>query len=199
LGRAGRWWRTPEGPARRARNLAAALLVFVVVVSPLAIALAEDGFGLAITLTTREDGFLGTPSDARAAAAYVLAHARPGDVTLGSPQVVWMLDQPDDARGQPRAIYGADILQALAFSGQAAAFYPAGLGPARWAFDVAPDHARFVIVDNLVRQLAAPSQVDGMPVLLRTVETWPVVYRRGQYTVYERPATGDTGALTRGG
>lgn len=204
-GRVGPWWRMPGGPARRARNLAAALLVFVVVVSPLAIALAGDGFGLATTLTTREDGFLGTPGDAQAAAAYVLAHARPGDVTLGSPQVVWMLDQPNDARGQPRTIYAADILQALAFSGQTAAFYPAGLGPARWAFDVAPNHVRFVIVDNLARQLAAPGQVDGMPALLRAVETWPAVYRRGQYTVYERPATGDatlsprTTTLPRGG
>jgi hypothetical protein len=64
---------------------------------------------------------------------------------------------------------------------------------------------RFVIVDNLARQLAAPGQVDGMPALLRAVETWPAVYRRGQYTVYERPATGDatlsprTTTLPRGG
>jgi hypothetical protein len=44
-------------------------------------------------------------------------------------------------------------------------------------------------VDNLIRRLAAPGQVDALVPLLAQIERWPVVYSRGQYTVYERPGT----------
>ncbi|HEX9413919.1 MAG TPA: glycosyltransferase family 39 protein [Ktedonobacterales bacterium] len=174
----------------RARNAAAALVVFVVVISPLAIALAGDAAGLATTLPTRDDAVLATaPQDAQAAAGYVLAHARPGDLTLGSPQVVWMLDQPEDARGRTRPLYSADLLQTLAYQGRAAAFYPAGLPPQRWAYAVSLGRARYVIVDDLLRRLAAPGQVDGLAQILAAVETWPLVYHHGEYALYERPHT----------
>jgi hypothetical protein len=185
-------WPTRQALLRRGRNVLAAVAVFGVVISPLAIALASDASGLATALDTPQNSVLAMqPADAQAVAAYVLEHARPGDVALGSPQVIWMLDQPDDRQRRPRPLYAADILQALAAQGQAAAFYPAGLPPQRWAFDVSIGHARYVIVDNLVRQLAAPGEVEGLASLLASVETWPAVYRRGEYTVYERPvATG---------
>jgi hypothetical protein len=173
----------------RARNLLAALVVFVAVVSPLAIALAVSVGGVATTLATPNDALLATdPAAAQAAAAYVLAHERSGDLTLGSPQVVWPLDQPDDAAGQPRPLYAADLLQTLAYSGQPAAFYPGGLPRARWAFAVSLDRARYVIVDNLLRRLAAPGEVGNLAPLLATVEAWPIVYQRGEYTVYEHPS-----------
>jgi hypothetical protein len=179
----------PGGVGTRARNALALLVAFVVVVAPLAIALAIDAAGLATQLATGNDAALALrPDDARAAAGYVLAHARPGDVALGSPQVVWMLDQPDDATGRPRALYAADLLQTVAYSGRAAAFYPAGLPRRRWAFDVSLGHARYVIVDDLLRSLAGPGEVAGLAAVLRTAESWPVVYRRGEYTIYARPA-----------
>ncbi|HEY7832395.1 MAG TPA: glycosyltransferase family 39 protein, partial [Ktedonobacterales bacterium] len=158
----------------RARNLLAALVVFVAVVSPLAIALAVSVAGVATTLATPNDALLATdPAAAQAAGAYVLAHERSGDLTLGSPQVVWPLDQPDDAAGQPRPLYAADLLQTLAYSGQPAAFYPGGLPRALWAFAVSLDRARYVIVDNLLRRLAAPGEVANLAPLLATVEAWP--------------------------
>jgi 4-amino-4-deoxy-L-arabinose transferase-like glycosyltransferase len=173
---------------QRGRNALAALAVFVVVVSPLAIALAGDVAGLASTLPTRQDAILASPADAQAVAEYVLAHAAPGDLTLGSPQVVWMLDQPDDASGHPRSIYAADMLQALAYQGQAAAFYPAGLPAYRWAFPVSLAHARFVILDTMLVRLSAPNEVPGLAAMLATVRAWPVVYRRGDFTVYANPS-----------
>lgn len=193
----GRWpWleRKPEryraAAFARGRTALAALVVFLVVVSPLAIALAADAAGLATTLPTRQDATLATsPAAAQAVAGYILAHAHKGDVTLGSPQIVWMLDQPDDAHGHPRALYAADILQALAYAGQSAAFYPAGLLRSRWVFDVSLGHARYVVVDDLVRGLAAPGEVPGLAGLLATVRSWPVAYQRGEYTVYERPGS----------
>ncbi len=177
---------TRVAPTLLARTLTA-LLVFVVVVSPVALAGAGDAVSLAGTLTTPQDALLATPADAQAAITYTLAHAHPGDLVLASPQLAWAFDQPSDAQGHALGVEGADITQTVAYGGQAAAFYPAGLPRARWAFDVALDHARFVIVDDLLRQLATPDQTPAFAPILAQVERWPVVYRRGQYTVFERP------------
>lgn len=183
-----------EALTQRGRNALGALVVFLAIVSPLAIALASDAAGLTSQLATHQDATLATrPRDARAAAAYVLAHAHPGDVALGSPQVVWMLDQPDDAAGRPRAIYAADLLQAIAYQGREVAFYPAHLPHQRWAFDVSVGHARYVIVDNLLRTLAEPGQVPGLGSVLASVRSWPLVYARGEYSVYERPGSAPSG------
>jgi 4-amino-4-deoxy-L-arabinose transferase-like glycosyltransferase len=172
----------------RPRALLAALVLFVVIVSPLAVALAGDAAGLASTFPTRNEVAIATaPAEAQAAARFVLARARTGDLTLGSPQVVWLLDQPEGATSAPRPIYGADLLQTVAYQGRAAAFYPAGLPRARWAYDVSLIRARYVIVDDLIRQLATPDQVAGLIPVLATVRAWPVVYHHGEYTIYERP------------
>ncbi|HEX8033624.1 MAG TPA: hypothetical protein VF510_07240, partial [Ktedonobacterales bacterium] len=162
----------------------AALLVFVVVVSPLGLALASDAFGLSETLPTRQDALLATPGDAQATMAYVVAHAHAGDLVLASPEMAWRFDHPGDAP----ALAGADILQTVAQSGQSAAFYPTGLPAARWVYDVSAGRARYVVVDNLLRQLAAPDQVAALAPVLAQVGQWPVVFARGQYVVYKRPA-----------
>jgi 4-amino-4-deoxy-L-arabinose transferase-like glycosyltransferase len=162
----------------------AALVVFLAVVSPLGMALAADASGLAGTLPTRQDTLLATPSDAQAAARYVFAHARSGDFVLASPNIAWMFDRPE---GNHPATQGADILQTLAQAGKGAAFYPSDLPASRWAYTVSLDSARFVIVDDLVRQLAAPDEEPALIPLLRRIESWPAVLRSGQYTVYEQP------------
>jgi 4-amino-4-deoxy-L-arabinose transferase-like glycosyltransferase len=164
-----------------------ALLVFVVIGSPVALAGASDAVGLAGTLTTPQDSLLATPADAQATIQFMLAHAQRGDLVLASPQLAWAFDQPVDAQGRPLGVAGADIVQTVAYGGHAAAFYPAGLPRDRWAYDIAPSAARFVIVDDLVRQLAAPDQLPALAPILKQVERWHVVFRRGQYTVYERP------------
>jgi hypothetical protein len=160
----------------------------VVVVSPLAGALAGDVAGLASTVPTRNEVAIApTPAEAQAAARFVLARVRTGELTLGSPQVVWLLDQPEGVTSVPRPIYGADLLQTVAYQGHAAAFYPAGLPRGRWAYDVSLMRARYVIVDDLIRRLATPDQVAGLIPVLATVRAWPVVYHHGEYTIYQRP------------
>ncbi|HEX6819047.1 MAG TPA: glycosyltransferase family 39 protein [Ktedonobacterales bacterium] len=166
---------------RLARFLAA-LVVFLLLVSPLGIAIASD---LAGSIPTRQDSILAAPTDAQSAMRYVLARARPRDLVLASPALAWRFDHPDDAP----ALQGADILQSAAFEGDAVAFYPKNLPPTRWAYEVSLAHARYVIVDDLVRQLAVPGQADALIPILKHVQQWPVVYTAGQYTVYERPGS----------
>jgi hypothetical protein len=173
-------------PTLLTRMLTAAL-VFVVLGSPIALTGASDVVGLAGHLVTPQDTLLASPTAAQAAMSFTLAHARPGDLVLASPQLAWAFDQPEDAQGRPSGVRGADMVQVVAFGGQAAAFYPARLPRTRWAYDISLPHARYVIVDDLLRQLAAPDQMPELTPLLRQVERWPVAFRSGQYTVYERP------------
>jgi hypothetical protein len=163
------------------------LLLFVVIAAPLAMAGASDAVGLSGTLTTPQDALLAPPADAEAAQAYILTRARAGDLILASPQLAWAFDQPVDARGHATGIEGADITQTVAYGGQVAAFYPAGLPRDRWVYDVSLARARYVVVDDLIRALAAPDQLPALAPLLARVERWPVVFQRGQYVVYERP------------
>jgi len=174
-----------EHTAPRAIRLAAATIVFLVVVSPVGLSLASDAAGLASTLPTRQDELLATPNDADATARYVFTHARAGDLVLASPEIAWMFDQP--AAPAP-ATLGADLLQTLAERGEAASFYPAGLPASRWAYDTSLARARYVVVDNLIRRLARPDQVTTLKPVLAEAQRWPAVYTSGQYTVYERPA-----------
>ncbi|HZC05613.1 MAG TPA: glycosyltransferase family 39 protein [Ktedonobacterales bacterium] len=178
--------RSGDGPKLATRMLTA-LLVFVVLGSPIAMTGATDVVNLASMLATPQDALLAPPADAQATIAFTLAHAHSGDLVLASPQLAWAFDQPDDAQGRSLGVSGADLVQTVAYGGKAAAFYPAGLPRSRWAYDISPVKARYVIVDDLLRQLAAPDQLPALAPILTQVESWPVVYRRGQYSVYERP------------
>jgi hypothetical protein len=180
----------PMGLAPRRSRLnrgLSALLLFVVLGAPLAMAGASDAVGLAGTLVTPQDALLAPPGEAAAAQRYILTHARAGDLVLASPQIAWAFDAPVDASGRALGIEGADITQTIAFGGQAAAFYPAGLGRDRWAYDISLERARFVVVDDLIRSLAAPDQLPALIPIVAQAERWPVVYRQGQYVIYERP------------
>ncbi len=164
-------------------RMLAALVVFVVVASPLALATATDVTGLAATLPTAQDAYLATPADAQSVATYIYSHASSGDLVLASPQIAWLFDHPPQAP----SLAGADILQTLAQSGQAAAFYPANLPTARWAYRVTLDRASYVVMDNLIRLLATPDQLPALIPVLAHITRWPVVFSQGQYTVYAAP------------
>ena len=143
--------------------------------------------GIATTLHTKIDYSLAnSPADAQQAADYILTHAQLGDIILCSPQVAWMLDDPEDASGHETGILAADPLQSVAYTGQAIAFYPANLGQNRFVFDPTVAHARYAIVDNLWRALAQPDQAPQLQPLLELVERWPAVYHIGEYTIYEQ-------------
>jgi 4-amino-4-deoxy-L-arabinose transferase-like glycosyltransferase len=176
-----------QPPMTQLSRALTALLVFVVIGAPLAMAGTSDVVGLAGRLATPQDALLATPADAAAAQRYILAHARAGDLVLASPQIAWAFDQPESSHGHATGIEGADITQTVVYGGQAAAFYPAGLPRDRWAYDVSLGRARYVVVDDLIRALAAPDQLPALAPILAQVERWPVVFHSGQYTVYERP------------
>lgn len=169
----------PDGP--RLPRFVASLVVFLALVSPLGIAVASDLSG---SIPTRQDTVLATPADAETTIRYVLTHAHSGDLVLASPALAWRFDHPGDAPD----LQGADLLQTVAQAGDAAAFYPAGLPSTRWVYTVALDQARYVVVDDLLRQLAMPGQTDALVPLMARIRQWPVVFTAGQYTVYARPA-----------
>ena len=182
------WLAGPFGSRPALQRQLAALVVFLVVASPVALALVTDAAGLETSLPTRQDALLGTPGDAEAVSHYIFAHAHSGDLVLASPELAWIFDSPP---GPAPHTQGADILQTLAQAGQSASFYPAGLPASRWDYNVSLGHARFVVVDNLLRQLAAPDQMPSLRPLLQEAEGWTLVFHQGQYAVYERPATAD--------
>ncbi len=176
------WWVT-------VKRFSIALVLFLALISPLGITIAADAAGIATHLHTRIDFSLANhPDDARQAVNYILAHARPGDVVICSPQVAWMLDTPEDASGHETGILAAEPLQSLAYRGQGVAFYPPNLGLHRFVFDPSIAHARFAIVDSFWRALTAPDQVPQLRPELHLVESWPAVYQVGEYTIYEQEA-----------
>jgi 4-amino-4-deoxy-L-arabinose transferase-like glycosyltransferase len=180
------WLSTMFGTRHEALlRLTATVIVFVALVSPVALVGVTDLAGLETsTFVTRQDTILGSPADAQAVASYVFSHAHNGDLILASPEVAWIFDSPNRAP----TTEGADILQTLAENGQGAAFYPAGIPSWRWTYSVSLPRARYVIVDNLIRQLAKPGQMPAMASLLTQVESWHLVYTSGQYAVYEQPS-----------
>ncbi|MGO8947141.1 MAG: ArnT family glycosyltransferase [Ktedonobacterales bacterium] len=177
----------PSVVGRRRQSLSrmlATVIVFVVVVSPVTMVTLTDLAQLeANSFTTRQDAILGTPADAAAVSRYIFTHAHNGDLVLASPTLAWIFDSPDHAPETK----GADILQTLAQSGESAAFYSAGLPSWRWTYTVSLASARYVVVDNLLRELAQPDELPALVQVLDRVQSWRLVFSRGQYAVYEQP------------
>jgi hypothetical protein len=196
------WWdgllpKTATGPRwlRLLKRQSVALVLFLVVISPLGITIALDAAGLATHLPTGIDASLAThPDDAQRAAAYILRHAQPGDLVLASPQLAWLLDNPDNPSGHPSGLQAADPLQSIAYGGQGVAFYPANLPATRFAFSPALTRARYAIVDSLWRTLAQPDQVPQMQTLLAQVQHWTLDVTIGDYAIYEQTGAAQVGA-----
>src|SRR6185437_9480191 len=98
----------------RLKRFSVALILFLALISPLGITIAADAVGVAEGLHTRVDTSLAThPDDAERAASYILAHAHAGDVVLCSPQVAWLLDDPEDSSGHETGILATEPLQSV--------------------------------------------------------------------------------------
>jgi hypothetical protein len=75
----------------------------------------------------------------------------------------------------------------VAITGQASAFYPAGIPRRRWVYDVHLEAARYLVVDAFTRIWI--SQNSPERALVRRAErTWRLIYAQGEYQVYENPA-----------
>ncbi len=181
----GDWLPPIIGERREALSrMCGTLIVFVAVISPVAMVLVTDIVQLETnTFSTRQDAILGTPADAEAVSSYIFSHSHNGDLVLASPEIAWIFDSPD----RTPHTHGADIIQALAQTGEGAAFYPSGLPSWRWTYPVSLADARYVVVDNLLRQLDQPNQLPTLVPVLEKAEKWRLVFSRGQYAVYEQP------------
>ncbi len=105
-----------------------------------------------------------------------MLQVHPDDLVLAMPQVSWLLH-----------CRTAELLQAVAITGAPTAFYPAGLSADRWAYDVHLDSARYLVVDDFTRAWIAENAGER-GLVTRARATWPVVYRHGEYTIYQNPA-----------
>ena len=165
----------------RAQGLARAIIIlaaagFIALSFSQTYAQARSGF------VTPIDDFLLNPAKARAAAAYVNAHAQPADLVIASPGLAWLVC----GREATASCHVADFQMAVAAAGQATPHLPANLPPDRWAFDPRFAQARFVVVDNLWRNWAAV-HIPQVAALLRADENWRVAFVSGDITVYYVP------------
>jgi hypothetical protein len=122
------------------------------------------------------DAFLLNPVDAVQAAQYINHQVQMDEVVIAAPTLAWALNAN-----------AADMQMPLAYAGHATPHLPADVPADRWAFSPAYQPARFIVVDNLVRNWAAPN-VAGVGKMLHVVEMWPVVFRSGEVVVYKNPA-----------
>ena len=154
---------------------ASAVVVSLVAILPLGLELARTGGALATRFTTRFDWALVVEQDdARSAAAYVNRRVAPGDLVLVSPHVSWLY------RGEV-----ADFFQAVAWTGQPVAFYPADMPRERFRFDLSVDRARFVVLDPFWERWIEASA--PLETLTRQIRSWPEELRAGPFSVRRNP------------
>ncbi len=168
-----------EAVAQRATRirLAVAVLVAVLLALPAGFAVQQDIAAASSGFHTPIDGLL--PRSTRGAlalAGWLNRRVQRDDVVLAMPQIAWLMH----ART-------AELLQAVAITGQGSAFYPAGIAPRRWVYDVRLAAARFLIVDDFTRAWIAQSPAERA-LVQRARRSWTLVYARGEYQVYENPA-----------
>jgi hypothetical protein len=157
---------------RWAKTFAALLIVLTAVA-----AAGDDVRAAATRIQTPIEGLLPrSATNGQAMAGWLNARLHPDDVVLAMPQVSWLFH----ART-------AELLQAVAITGRASAFYPAGIPRRRWVYDVHLAAARYLVVDTFTRIWI--SQNSAERALVRRAEhTWRLVYAHGEYQVYENPA-----------
>lgn len=112
---------------------------------------------------------------ARAMATWINRHTRRTDLVIIMPQTAWLL-----------RCRTAELLQAVAITGHGTAFYPAGLGPARFAYDAHLAASRYLVVDDFTR-LWIQGHAGERALVAIARRRWPVVYRQGEYTIYANP------------
>jgi len=162
------------GPAWRGRGALGLALLLIVVTGTM---VTYDTRAAATRFPTRIGGLLPrSTTDATAMAGWLNRRLRPTDLVIAMPQVSWALH----ART-------AELLQAVAYEGQASAFYPAGIARRRWRYPAGLDAARFLVVDDFTHAWIAQNAPERA-LVARAVRRWARVYTHGEYTIYENPA-----------
>ena len=157
----------------RGRRLLEALVLFVLLPAPLLISAFETTSQVALGFQTAIQGVLVDAADARRVAGFLKSTSLPGDLVVGSPAVLWQLDNRV-----------ADFQQMLAADGRASLHYPLDLPKERFAYDARLGAARFAVLDPIWRDWAVPT-LPELADLMPVIERWPVVFRAGAIEVRE--------------
>jgi 4-amino-4-deoxy-L-arabinose transferase-like glycosyltransferase len=160
----------------RIATIVASSMLAILVMTPFLVWTLNTVQSVQTHYPTPIDPFLISGVDAEQAATYVNTHVSSDNRVIASPGVAWLIDAPV-----------ADFQMAVAVDGQYTPHLPADLPASRYAFDARFANARFVIVDNLWRNWAAPN-IPAVAAMLREIEEWPLVFESGEIQVYENPA-----------
>lgn len=154
-----------------AAGLTAMLCLALLVNEPLRFQLqaVHTGFPTAI------DPVLVHPQHAREVAEFINARIQPDEVVIASPPVGWMIHAN-----------AADFQMMIAYGGVGTPHLPVDLPRDRWVFDPSLANARFVVTDPPWFNWGV-LHVPGLDDALEEIQTWPVVFTRGDLTVYEHP------------
>ena len=169
----GRWgWRLP----RSLLTFGNSLVLFGVIVSPFLIStflmVREIQTGFHSTL----DAILIDPGEARAVSDFINRQTGPSDLVVGSPTTLWQFQTQV-----------SDFQIALAAEGRHTVSLPASIPADRFAYDSRYTHAKFVVIDRLWRNWAAPNMPE-VAAMMQNVQSWPLVFQAGEIDVYQNPA-----------
>ena len=123
------------------------------------------------------DPYLIDPGTAQEVADFVNRQVSPTDLVISSPTTAWLF--------QSRV---ADFQLVLASRGVRTLHYPPDIPPERFAFEVDPDNASFVVIDNLSRNWTAQN-IPEVAALIAEIEQWPLVKVAGEIQVYQNPGS----------
>lgn len=151
-------------------------LIVCVIALPFGVSLLLSLNSIHTGFPTSIDPFLLDTDAAQRTAHYLNERLSPDDRIIASPGLAWMLN--GDV---------ADFQMSVAALGEQAVHLPANLPADRFIFDPRPASAHYIVVDNLwlnwgVVHMPAVHQI------LSDLESWPVIYQDGSFTVYHNPA-----------
>ena len=114
--------------------------------------------------------------DAENTIAYVNQYVASSDVVLAPPHVAWMVDAQV-----------ADFQQAVAYTGGRTQNYPRDLDQSRFLFDCSVQNATYAVLWDGWQEWAGKEMPD-VDQVFRVIESWPVIYERGEWRVFANPA-----------
>lgn len=164
-------WRSGRGSSRRGISTVRLLLALLgLLMAGLSLAGAAGRFPTAI-------GFSLPRSTVQAYRLADWINARTGstDLVIAMPQIAPLL-----------GAHTAELLEAVARDGQGTEFYPAGINPARFAYDTRLAAARYLVLDDFTR-LWIKGHPGERALVAQAARSWRVVYRRGEYMVLAPP------------
>ena len=161
-----------------------ALLAYAVLLTPFAaIMLAGDAAGVGKHFKTALDPLLPrSAAGTRAMAGWVNHRVSASSLVIIMPEESWLIDCKT-----------ADLLQAVAISGEGVSFYPSGLPRSRFVYDTSLTAATFFVVDDFTRKWVVENP-RGLALSRYAQAHWPAVYRAGEYTIYANPRLNGTGS-----